>query len=380
MQTGRETLENAIRMVESNKAWRAKVIYGDTDSLFVLLDGATKEDAFRIGKEIADKVTEANPKPVKLQFEKVYHPCILLTKKRYVGYKYESVDQKEPIFEAKGIETVRRDSCPAVAKILEKSIRVLFNTKDISNLKEYLVRQFDKIIMGKVSIKDFIFAKEVRLGTYSERGLPPPAALVSYRAMAHDPRSEPRYGERVPYLVIFGPPNSRLADLVMSPFVFLAIPGKYQLNHTYYITKQIIPALARVFNLLGVDILSWYAEMPRNLRSRNLLITSANANTGNNTIYKYYRTQYCILCNAATNKVLCKDCDANKQSSFFIIASKLNYFEKELEHQKEICMTCTKSRDPIIDCDAIDCPILYERKKMEAVVTNLTEYFTTLAD
>ena len=30
---------------------------------------------------------------------------------------YESLDQKEPEFDAKGIETVRRDGCPAVAKV-----------------------------------------------------------------------------------------------------------------------------------------------------------------------------------------------------------------------------------------------------------------------
>ena len=47
----------------------------------------------------------------------VYLPCVLQTKKRYVGYAYESVDQKEPIFDAKGIETVRRDGCPAVVKV-----------------------------------------------------------------------------------------------------------------------------------------------------------------------------------------------------------------------------------------------------------------------
>jgi hypothetical protein len=43
----------------------------------------------------------------------------LLTKKRYVGYSYESPEQMKPIFDAKGIETVRRDTCPTVAKILE---------------------------------------------------------------------------------------------------------------------------------------------------------------------------------------------------------------------------------------------------------------------
>ena len=42
-------------------------------SLFVLLKGATKEQAFKIGNEIAEAVTATNPKPVKLKFEKVVH-------------------------------------------------------------------------------------------------------------------------------------------------------------------------------------------------------------------------------------------------------------------------------------------------------------------
>ncbi len=63
---------------------------------------------------------------IKASLRKVYHPCILFSKKRYAGYKYESPDQTEPIFEAKGIETIRRDTCPAVSKILEKSLRHVF--------------------------------------------------------------------------------------------------------------------------------------------------------------------------------------------------------------------------------------------------------------
>lgn len=40
-------------------------------SMFVLLKGATKEQAFKIGLEMAEAVTATNPKPVKLKFEKV---------------------------------------------------------------------------------------------------------------------------------------------------------------------------------------------------------------------------------------------------------------------------------------------------------------------
>ena len=74
---GRETLERAITTVHSNQEWRARVVYGDTDSLFVLVPGRSREEAFRIGAEIAETVTQENPSPVKLKLEKVYQPCIL---------------------------------------------------------------------------------------------------------------------------------------------------------------------------------------------------------------------------------------------------------------------------------------------------------------
>jgi DNA polymerase zeta len=114
---GKETLERAIKLVEDNTEWRAKVVYGDTDSLFVLVPGRSREEAFRIGDEIAQAVTNTNPSPIKLKLEKVYQPSILQTKKRYVGYMYEHKAQKEPKYEAKGIETVRRDGVPAVGKV-----------------------------------------------------------------------------------------------------------------------------------------------------------------------------------------------------------------------------------------------------------------------
>ena len=58
-------------MVEGNPRWRARVVYGDTDSLFVLLPGRSREEAFEIGNEIAAAATAANPPPVTLKMEKV---------------------------------------------------------------------------------------------------------------------------------------------------------------------------------------------------------------------------------------------------------------------------------------------------------------------
>ena len=215
----------------------------------------------------------------------VYHPCALVSKKRYVGLAWMDRDLNSSKYDAKGIETVRRDTCPAVAKIMEKSIRMLFTTKDLSKIKRYLQRQWSKIMSERVSVKDFIFAKEVRLGTYrlivvvlfhgsyvlSNKVRPPPGVLVSTSAMAKDPRAEPRFGERVPYVVVAGPPGSLVSDLVtdplsllkdkyvsvvVSPLVSNEDSNKLRLHASYYITRQMIPALNRIFQLAQVGMYS----------------------------------------------------------------------------------------------------------------------------
>jgi len=72
---GREPLERAINLVNSTPEWGGRVVYGDTDSMFVLVKGASKDEAFRIGREICERVTAQNPKPVKLKLEKVDLHC-----------------------------------------------------------------------------------------------------------------------------------------------------------------------------------------------------------------------------------------------------------------------------------------------------------------
>jgi DNA polymerase zeta len=137
---------------------------------------------------------------MELKFEKVYYPCVTLAKKRYCGYKLEKITDK-PILDAKGIETIRRDTVDAVQKIMDKCLRLLFETKDISQIKAYLQKQWTKINQGDVDFKDFIFAKEVKYGMY--RTMPPGAIVVERRVQA-DPCAVPRYKERIPYVVVMG--------------------------------------------------------------------------------------------------------------------------------------------------------------------------------
>ena len=72
--------------------------------------GADIAAAMELGKEAAEYVSGFFKKPIKLEFEKVYCPYLLMQKKKYAGLLWKRPDRYEKI-DAKGIETVRRDNC-----------------------------------------------------------------------------------------------------------------------------------------------------------------------------------------------------------------------------------------------------------------------------
>ncbi|MCJ1473437.1 DNA polymerase zeta [Lambiella insularis] len=369
VQTGRETLEKTIALIHSVKKWSAEVVYGDTDSLFVYLEGRTKDEAFDIGNEIAKTITDMNPRPVKLKFEKVYLPSILLAKKRYVGFKYESKAQKEPEFDAKGIETVRRDGTPAEQKLEEKALKILFRTADLSQVKRYFQDQCTKIMKGKISIQDFCFAKEVKLGTYSDKGLPPPGALISTRRMLEDPRAEPQYGERVPYVVITGAPGARLIDRCVAPEVLL-LNDQNELDAEYYIAKNLIPPLERIFNLVGANVRQWYDEMPKYQRVRRIEgpipFEDKDLSLSKTTLESYMKSSACLVCRKTLEEEfpICSECIKYPEASLSKLRSNVNNAETKAVNIEKICRSCSAlAWGEDVKCDSKDCPVFYTRTR-----------------
>ncbi|EAT92185.2 hypothetical protein SNOG_00690 [Parastagonospora nodorum SN15] len=391
VQTGRETLEKAIALIHATEKWGAEVVYGDTDSLFIYLKGRTRDQAFTIGEEIAAAVTAANPRPIKLKFEKVYHPCVLLAKKRYVGFKYEHRNQTEPDFDAKGIETVRRDGTPAEQKIEERALKILFRTADLSQVKSYFQEQCMKIMQGRISIQDFLFAKEVKLGTYSDRGPPPPGALIATKRMLADPRTEPQYGERVPYIVITGAPGARLID---------RCNDHLELDAEYYISKNLIPPLERIFNLVGANVRQWFDEMPKVQRIRNVTLPlNTKSDTGNaliggnntgKTLESYMKSSSCLVCRAKLPPTpqhipgveldafallpLCPRCLKRPARSLYMLRDLVRSTEIKARDVDLVCRDCSGlAWGEEIRCDSRDCPVFYTRIKERSKLNGLKE-------
>lgn len=398
VQTGRETLERAIAYIHSVDRWKAEVVYGDTDSLFVHLPGRTREQAFALGREMAEEITDMNPRPVKLKFEKVYQPCVLLAKKRYVGYKYEHPGQEVPEFDAKGIETVRRDGTPAEQMIEEKALRILFETADLSKVKAYFQTQCSKIMKGSVSVQDFCFAREVKLGSYSAKGPGPAGALIAGKKMSEDARAEPQYGERVPYVVVTGAPGARLIDRCVAPEELLerGVTEGLELDAEYYIGKNLIPPLERIFNLVGANVRAWYEEVPKVQmvkKGQQQRAVSDGENVGakaKKTLEHFLASRTCLACGvkmapappapAFAEEVdeeekmpLCERCKEDELGTMVVLQGRLNSQRKGYNDLVKICQSCVglgswDGGDQEVKCDSKDCPVFYSRVRQRAKV------------
>ncbi len=51
---------------------------------------------------------------------------------------------------------------PLPFQILEKSLRILFETRDVSRVKLFVQRQFQKIMCDRASLQNLTFAREFR--------------------------------------------------------------------------------------------------------------------------------------------------------------------------------------------------------------------------
>jgi DNA polymerase delta subunit 1 len=136
----------------------AKVIYGDTDSVMVRFGCPDLETAMRLGEswhpaslipgaEAADLVSSKFIKPIKLEFEKVYFPYLLISKKRYAGLYWTKPDRYDKM-DTKGIEvrsarqaglnlqTVRRDNCRLVSTVIETCLFKMLIDRDVKGAEE----------------------------------------------------------------------------------------------------------------------------------------------------------------------------------------------------------------------------------------------------
>lgn len=184
----------------------------------------------------------------------------------------------------------------------------------------------------------------------------------------------------MPYVVVAGTAKSRLLDLVYHPAEFIKRKS-LRLNSHYYITKQIIPTLSRMLGLMGVNVAGWFNEMPKHLREFRPPATVQAQGAQKTRIDQYYLSQRCPVCDTLTKPgEICAECSENQQASTLVLVMRYKLTTRALQQLNSICMSCMGDfrSNKEIECDSLDCSVMYERVKVnhhKQLLDGYSKYF-----
>ena len=247
---GRKMIDKTKAMVE--KEFPGSIVrYGDTDSVMVEFKTETEgsiQESWDMGVVAASRATELFKEPNELELEKIYSPFFLFSKKRYAALKYEDPNE-EPSIDVKGIQLVRRDNCKMVKTISKKVLDTLMYKKDIDGATDIVKDGVIDLIEGRVPMDDLVISKTLR-DNYKLTSQP--HLTVRDHMKARCPGSEPRSGERVPYVYIdTGDKKHKQFQKAEDPMY--ARENGLPLDTKYYIDNQMKKSIVPLFELLHDD-------------------------------------------------------------------------------------------------------------------------------
>jgi DNA polymerase elongation subunit (family B) len=282
--TGRLLLTFAKRVVEECYAdvnidtkyglvnVKAEYVYGDTDSVFFKFNLTDKETgekilgekALELSIEIAQnachQVSKVLKQPHDFEYEKTFMPFCLLSKKRYVGIKFEFDFMKGKRIE-NGVVLKRRDNAPIVKDIYGGVIEILMKNKNIQKAIDYVHKCLQDLVDGNIPIDKLIITKSLRSFYKNPQGVA--HKVLADRIAQREPGNKPTSGDRIPfvYIVTKAPAKGKKVlqgNRIETP-TFIK-ENNLQIDYSFYITNQIMKPLLQLFGLVLEDI--WLNQKP----------------------------------------------------------------------------------------------------------------------
>lgn len=308
----KEVIETFYGPAAQSPAYSAETVYGDTDSLFInfnprdpltgkRLEGIEALKAtMHLTEEAGQLVTQGLKPPHDFEYDKVFYPFIIFSKKRYVGNKYEE-DPESYSQTSMGIATKRRDNAPVVKTIYGGAIRILLTEKDIEAATRFVQEKTMDLVSGKMSMNQLTISKSLR-AEYSKdkliaelsqlekklekeedsatierlnteidektksmnRASIPAHKILAKRMAERDPGNAPSSGDRIPFVYIsaaVGQEASKLqGDRVEHPS-YVKQKG-LQLDTKYYIEHQLMNPLSQLFALCVAQMPGYVGHNP----------------------------------------------------------------------------------------------------------------------
>jgi DNA polymerase I len=236
---GRETILNTIKSAEESGF---KVIYSDTDSIFLLMQSKTKEDAQKFMHSINKKL----PGAMELELEDFYVRGVFVGKKGKsesgAKKKYALLSESGRI-KIKGFELVRRDwsniSRETQRKVLEAILKEGSKEKALNIVKDVVKDLKD----GNVSLKDLVIYTQIRkrIDSYDSKS---PELHAAKKALEEGvKRRDELDGATIGYVITKnGSSISEKAEIEDTAKSYDA---------DYYINHQVLPATLKILKELG---------------------------------------------------------------------------------------------------------------------------------
>lgn len=363
------------------------VIYGDTDSVMIKFGSPDLKKCMDLGKEAAERLTKEFKAPIKLEFEKVYYPYLLLSKKRYAG-NYWTRPEKPDKKECKGIESVRRDNCLLVRTMVGKVIDVLLNEMDIAKAKDYVKNRIYDLQNGNIDLSKLIISKSLTKNLDVERlnrelgdlslqsqksgsssktkanvyAINLPHVSLAERLYKRNPHNPPMIGDRVPYVIVKGPKKSKLYENSEDPLY--AMEKDLPIDIEYYINRQISPPMKRIFDVVEKDHDIFTGKHSTTIRGQ---IISKSKGIG---MFFGKTKAKCLICkktlgNEDHSKAICNACRPKKLETFMQKNLEVKMQTNDFQQLWTECQRCQGSLLQEVICFNQDCSIFFKRFKAQ---------------
>lgn len=254
-----KTMIDKVEKAEFPCSFKAEVIYGDTDSIFINFNIRDKNNelrtddmaliiAIRLGILSGKYINLLVPPPQKIAYEKTIKPFIIPSKKKYIGLLYEKNPNKSSL-KCMGMVLKRRDNAPIVKEIFGGMINTLIKDRNINLMLKQLKQSLEAVAKGEYPMSKFIISK--KLGTYKNPNSIAHKVLAD-RIGLRDPGNKPQLNDRIPYVYFV---NKKAIGRKILQGELIETPTyvkekKLKLNYYFYITNQIMKPVLQILELL----------------------------------------------------------------------------------------------------------------------------------
>jgi len=226
-----------------------KVLYSDTDSVFLTLDGKSEQQA----KTFIEGINKDLPGLMELEYEGYYPSGIFVsTKSSESGAKKRyALMSEDGNMKIVGFEMVRRNVSPVARKVQKEVLKKVLSQKDPKEALEFVKKIVKDIRYNKAPIADMIIHTQLskEISEYGSTG-PHVAAAIRMKDQGQDVGA----GSFIDYVVVKG--KGRIRDKVKLPEEIT----QDEYDGEYYIKNQVLPGVDRIFAVFGIEVDDAFAE------------------------------------------------------------------------------------------------------------------------